>query len=88
LLGYLGFEPVATVSKSRQCVQLVREGLPVEIALDEVDNVGTFVELEICTEDKPAAIERAKQVLATLAQQLGLNQVERRSYLELLLEKN
>lgn len=88
LLGHLGFEPVATVSKSRQCGHLVREGLPVEIALDQVDHVGTFVELEISTEDHPAAIERAKQVLAQLAQELGLNQVERRSYLELLLEKN
>jgi adenylate cyclase class IV len=47
--------------------------------------VGTFVELEIVSDEE--GVEQAKKHLATLAGELGLSGSERRSYLELLLER-
>jgi adenylate cyclase class 2 len=89
-LGYaelftaLGFSEVREVRKSRRSAQLTRGGGQFEVVLDEVDGLGTFVELEqtVAEED----VERAKQALAELAGELGLDGVERRSYLEMLLE--
>jgi adenylate cyclase, class 2 len=88
ILRHLGFESVAEVNKRRRTLQLERDGLSVEAALDEVERVGSFVELEISVDaanDDKAEIETAKRVLADLAKQLGLGPPERRSYLELLL---
>jgi adenylate cyclase class 2 len=95
LLGRLGFSPVAVVRKRRQCWAMTIEGLRVEVALDEVDGVGPFVELEIqiaagSDHEKHVMlpeVEAAESVLAGLALDLGLRNSERRSYLELLLER-
>lgn len=88
----LGFEPVATVVKSRETWRLTVDGLAVEAALDAVDGVGEFLELEIAVStpgDAPAGpqVDAARAALASLAAELGLaaSSVERRSYLELLL---
>jgi adenylate cyclase class 2 len=85
LLEALGFRPVATVRKHRRTARLGWEGRDVEISLDEVDGVGTFVELELTADeaDRPSA----EQCLRTLAAKFQLAESERRSYLELLLEK-
>ena len=84
LLDALGFHRVAEVSKVRQIFQLQREGQTIELVVDEVHDVGNFVELEIVVDDE-SEIPIAQQQIATLASELQLADAERRSYLELLL---
>ncbi|MGD0896317.1 MAG: class IV adenylate cyclase [Thermoguttaceae bacterium] len=83
LLEALGFTRVAEVHKTRRKVIVPWQGRQVEASLDDVDRVGTFVELELIAEAE--GIEAAKVCLASLAQSLGLSKSERRSYLQLLL---
>lgn len=85
LLTALGYRPVRVVSKQRHLYHIRRSPFAIEICLDEVQGLGSFVELEIL-----AAAERldeARSVLLALAADLGLQDSERRSYLQLLLEK-
>ncbi len=84
LLEVLGFEAFAEVRKNRRKVDVAWQGATVTLTLDDVHNVGTFVELEIETDAE--GVELAKSRLAALAVELGLLASERRSYLELLLE--
>lgn len=83
LLGALGFVPVAIVRKSRRPFHISHQGHEVEGAFDEVDGVGTFVELELQSDD--AGLDAAKSTISTLAAELKLGLHERRSYLEMLL---
>ncbi|HVX13434.1 MAG TPA: class IV adenylate cyclase [Pirellulales bacterium] len=83
LLEALGFRPVAEVSKRRRKADLTLDGRDFEIALDDVESVGTFVEIETAADE--ADLEEAKSCLGTLADKLALQDGERRSYLELLL---
>ncbi len=95
ILEALGFHRVAEVQKQRQCYHLTRGEWTVEVALDEVvglgllsergiaDEAGSFIELEIVV-DQPQ-VDSAERAILGLADELGLSQVERSSYLELLL---
>lgn len=83
LLTSLGYRPVAVVSKNRHVYQFSRDGFPIEVCFDDVGTVGRFVEVEILSE--PAQVDMAREVLLNVAAELGLTQIERRSYLELLL---
>jgi len=83
LLTSLGFEPVREVRKARRAFHIASSGAEVEGALDSVDGLGDFIELEILAE--PADVEAAKQAILSLAKELGLQMPERRSYLEMLL---
>jgi len=83
LLAALGFRPVAIVQKKRRRGELLWEGHDVEVALDEVEGLGSFVELEITADD--LTLDAAKSALKALSRRLGLGPSERRSYLELLL---
>ena len=83
LLEALGFRPVTEVRKQRRNGQISWQGRLVELAVDQVDEVGTFVELEILAD--AAELQAAKACLASLACELDLSDGERRSYLELLL---
>ena len=85
LLFSPGFRSVAEVAKRRRTSQVDWDGRQVEIALDEVAQLGSFVELEIAADE--AEVESARNCLASLAAKLGLGLGERRSYLELLLGK-
>lgn len=85
LLTALGFSVVAEVHKHRTPAELHWQGRNVEAALDEVAGVGTFVELEILADE--ANLDASRSALASLAAKLGLSNSERRSYLELLLER-
>lgn len=85
LLAALGFTPVDIVRKQRRKFHITRDGREVEGALDEVDGVGTYVELELMADD--AKLSSAKDVISRLANELTLGPSERRSYLELLLAK-
>jgi adenylate cyclase class 2 len=85
LLEALGFRPVATVRKHRIKAMVPWQERRIEASLDEVDEVGTFVELELVVDD--AEFDTARATLAALAERLGLKDSQRRSYLQLLLER-
>lgn len=84
LLQLLGFQPVASVCKRRESWQIVWDGEPMTIALDDVQGVGTYVEFErIATDDTR---ELARQAVLAAAHSAGLTTPESRSYLRMLLE--
>jgi adenylate cyclase class 2 len=83
-LSGLGFRPVAAVMKTREVFDYTRNGFALEICLDDVGAIGTFVEIEIMTE--PTTLSEAQAILDELARDLGLTDLERRSYLQLLLD--
>lgn len=85
LLAALGFKPVATVRKERRSFELRTDAHAVAGALDEVDGLGAFVELELIAD--AAGLEAAKRAVGKLADELELGPSERRSYLELLLSR-
>ncbi len=78
LLERVGFTPVARVRKLRRTYKL--GGFTV--CLDDVTDLGTFVEVEA---RGTADIEPARDAALALLKQLKLQKTERRSYLELLL---
>jgi adenylate cyclase class 2 len=86
LLQALGFRHVAEVRKVRRTLHLTWQDREIEIAIDEVNSLGTFLEIELTAEE--ATLDAAKKCLASLAVELQLTQHERRSYLELLLNMN
>lgn len=81
----IGFYSVALVSKKRETLTLVWDHQIVEVCLDDVAEVGTFVELEIVVE-AAAEVDAAKSVLQSLADKLELKDATRTSYLEMLLK--
>ncbi len=83
LLQHLGYRFVAAVRKQRTILGLERGGFAVEACLDEVEGVGTFVELEIQAAEE--SLDAARSALLETAAALGLARSERRSYLEMLL---
>jgi adenylate cyclase class 2 len=85
ILEHLGYRPVAVVRKHRRSYHLHREGYALEISLDEVDGLGRFAEVEILAPEEE--MERATAVLQRMAADLELATSERRSYLEMLLQK-
>ena len=86
LLEAVGFRPVGEVRKSRRKAAIPWQGRRVEASLDDVEGAGTFVEFELVAEQ--AEIDAARACIQSLAQSFGLTQGERRSYLELLLERD
>jgi adenylate cyclase class 2 len=85
LLLALGFRRVLTVCKRREPGQLVWDGQEVHIALDHVERLGDFLELEIAASE--VSLSAARAVVVGLAGELNLPASERRSYLELLLAR-
>ncbi len=85
LLESLGFRAVAVVTKRRAGYEMHRDGFDMEICLDDVAGVGRFVELEILASEE--SLEKARAVLQDVAHALKLRDSERRSYLEMLLQK-
>jgi len=79
LLERVGFKPYLKVVKRRTVYDL--EGM--HFCLDRVEGLGDFVEMEYQGEDLSAG----KEMIMDLKARLGLKGNERRSYLELLLEK-
>jgi adenylate cyclase class 2 len=85
LFDNLGFRPIARVQKTRRTFHLKESGFPLEIAVDFADGLGSFAEIEVqaATEAELAAAQAA--VLA-VADQLGLTEVEPRTYLRMVLQ--
>ncbi len=83
LLTHLGYRFVAVVKKRRRTASLQRAGFSFTVCLDDAADLGRFAEVEVLApEDRSADAEHA---LAGLALELGLSDVERRSYLGLFL---
>lgn len=78
ILLRLGFKPVAEVSKIRKRYKI---GV-FEICLDDVEGVGTFVEVET----KGDNIGELRDTALAILEKLNLRNTERKSYLELLLK--
>jgi len=76
IIESLGFERVASVNKKRRYFKLERY----EIMLDNVDGLGTFMEVETSGNYSP-------DKLLNFIHTLGIEETETKSYLELLLEK-
>jgi adenylate cyclase class 2 len=85
LLTILGFEPVRGVAKVRAIYHLTWEGRNLELAVDAVDGLGTFLEIESLAQDHDR--DAARDVILHLAEKLGLKDPERRSYLQLLIQR-
>jgi adenylate cyclase class 2 len=83
LLTHLGYRFVTVVKKRRRMVSLERDGFSFTICLDEVDGLGRFAEVEVLAPEERQA--HAEQALNRLATELGLSEVERRSYLGMVL---
>ncbi|MFP4169509.1 MAG: class IV adenylate cyclase [Methanomassiliicoccales archaeon] len=79
ILRSLGFARVMEVRKTRRSYMLGE----VEIALDRVDGLGDFVELEYKGGDPGPG----RESILSLKDELGLRGNERRSYMELLMER-
>jgi adenylate cyclase class 2 len=83
LLAALGFQPVSTVRKVRTAHHLTWQSRAVEVAVDQVDELGTFVEIETMAAE--SELDAARDAVLSLARELRLAVGERRSYLEMLL---
>jgi adenylate cyclase class 2 len=79
------FYSVAKVVKRREDLSLIWQNENVHVCLDEVAEVGSFVELELVVEDDSKMLD-AKQVLLGLAEAVGLTGAIRMSYLGMLLK--
>jgi adenylate cyclase, class 2 len=86
LYGNLGFRPVATIRKRRKAFHLTFREHELEIALDLAEGLGAFAEIEAFAHDE-ADLPAAQQAVLALAGELGLTEVEPRSYLRMVLEQ-
>jgi adenylate cyclase class 2 len=85
-LTALGFRYVREVRKTRVAHHLRWHDRDFEIAVDRVDGLGSFIEIE--TQADESDRHAARDAVLALAAELGLAQPERRSYLRLLLERD
>jgi adenylate cyclase class 2 len=88
LFEALGFKPVAVVRKRRTPHHIHFQGREMEVTLDLAEELGPFVEVEALAADT-ADLPAAQAAVQALAAELGLTDadVERRSYLRMLLER-
>jgi adenylate cyclase class 2 len=87
LFDRLGFRAILDVRKTRLTFRLLHGGRPMTVALDRVDGLGSFAEVEtiaLSDGDLPAA----QAAVLELAAVLGLTDIERRSYLRMALERH
>lgn len=83
LFEALGFRRVRDVAKRRRAARVPWQGTEVEAALDRVEGVGEFLELELQAAE--GEVPLATACIGSLARALGCAGQERRSYLELLI---
>ncbi|MBU6175520.1 MAG: class IV adenylate cyclase, partial [Planctomycetes bacterium] len=81
---HLGFSIVTEVVKKRTIYRLDAARRPLTITLDEVEKLGSFVEIERILEQSDE-VEQAEKDILEVARMLGLCDIEKRSYLGLLL---
>jgi adenylate cyclase class 2 len=83
LVQHLGYRPTAIVRKQRTTHDIHRDGFDLQICFDEVERLGRFIEVEIVAEESRR--DQAQQVLMQVARALGLDQIEPRAYLRMVL---
>jgi adenylate cyclase class 2 len=85
ILSSLNFTPVATIVKKRKKYRLE----DFIISLDEVRNLGNFMEVEVSIRDSKSHEEKVESIFRLL-KKLGVSRNEsiRKSYLEMILEKS
>lgn len=79
LLYRLGFSKVIIVDKERRTY--IKD--EVEASIDMISDLGCFLELEM----KSGEVKGPEERLLDIARELGFEKTERRSYMELLMEK-
>jgi adenylate cyclase class 2 len=84
LLKHLGYRYVATVTKRRRTYRFQRDPFAVAVCLDEVLGLGRFAEVEIVAPEEWR--DAARELLTQLGSELHLSDIERRSYLGLILD--
>ena len=86
LLGKLGFKDQKVVKKQRKKYLLGK----FKVCLDKVEDLGEFVEIEAVTQPKEASreVDLLRNEVLRILEELGLKELERKSYLELLLAKD
>ena len=82
----LGFRTIATVRKTRQTFHLSYRDHDVAIGLDRAEGLGSFAEVETLAAG-PDALPAAQEAVLDLARDLGLVEVEPRSYLRMVLDR-
>jgi adenylate cyclase, class 2 len=85
VLVLLGFRPTAVVEKRRTPGEVTVDGVHFELAMDEVEGLGSFFEIELVVDD--AEREQAQGRIQSLQAKLKLERVEPRSYLRMVLER-
>lgn len=85
LVEKLGYRPTAVVKKRRTIWHFSRGGFDLQACVDQVEEVGRFVEVEIVA--APERRAEAERVLQDVAKELGLHGSEKKSYLEMLLAR-
>lgn len=85
MVQLLGYRSTAVVRKRRTIHKFARDGFSLEACLDEVETLGSFVELEIVAD--AAQKQRAQEILVAVAREFGLEKSEPRSYLEMVLAR-
>ena len=86
VLAHLGFREVRAVCKKRLPFELVWEDRRLELAIDDVEGLGHFLEIETMADEESK--DAARDCILRLSRSLGLDNSERRSYLSLLLTKD
>ncbi|MDO4550746.1 MAG: class IV adenylate cyclase [Planctomycetia bacterium] len=81
----LGFRAVSKVIKIRKKAWIIWRAARVEISYDTLSELGCWAELELMARTAEE-IPDAEMIIQSLAQCLGLKEVERKSYLELVME--
>lgn len=84
LLKALGFTPVGSVYKIRQKIKFWWHDYSVELSLDQLPQVGYFVEVELIAPSE-SELEQTRCALLQIADTLKLKQIVRKSYLDLVL---
>ena len=84
MLVLLGFRPVREVRKRRVPFQYSEAGREFEIAVDLVEQLGSFIEIETIAGEADRAV--ARDAILDVAARLELPMSEPRSYLSLLLK--
>ena len=86
MLNLLGFNEVRAVRKTRTPYHLAWQNFEMEVTLDNVEDLGWFLEIETLADDTSRI--KAQDAILSLANHWNLENPERRSYLTMLLENN
>ncbi len=76
----LGFKEFMSVRKKRKNFKYDK----IRVAVDDVDGLGEYVELELITEEP----KRAEALIEQMRDELALTEFESKTYLELIIEKD